>query len=148
MVESPRRKIQAVLFACAMNAIRSPMAEAIARHYFGQSHFIQSAGIRKGEIDGFTIAVLSEIGIDARAHKPHTLEELAEWEGLNFDLIVTLSPEAHHVALELTRTLAVEVEYWPTLDPSLTEGNREERLEAYRTVRDRLIEQIIARLKS
>ncbi len=130
-----------------MNAIRSPMAEAIARHYFGQSLFIQSAGIRKGEIDGFTIAVLSEIGIDAREHKPHTLEELAEWEGLNFDLIVTLSPEAHHAALELTRTLAVDVEYWPTLDPSLIEGNREERLEAYRAVRDRLIEQIIARLK-
>ena len=143
----PHRKIQAVLFACAMNAIRSPMAEAIARHYFGQSLFIQSAGIRKGEIDGFTIAVLSEIGIDAREHKPHTLEELAEWEGLNFDLIVTLSPEAHHAALELTRTLAVDVEYWPTLDPSLIEGNREERLEAYRAVRDRLIEQIIARLK-
>lgn len=141
-----RGKIQAVLFACAMNAIRSPTAEAIARHYFGKTHFIQSAGIRKGDIDGFTIAVLDEIGIDARQHKPHTLDELAEWEELNFDLIVTLSPEAHHTALELTRTLAVNVIYWPTLDPSMIEGSREEKLEAYRTVREKLTEQILALL--
>ena len=146
MASEHRAKIQAVLFACAMNAIRSPMAEAIARHYFGKTHFIQSAGIRKGDIDGFTIAVLAEIGIDAKNHKPHTHEELAEWEGLNFDLIVTLSPEAHHTALELTRTMAVDVIYWPTIDPSLIEGSREEKLEAYRAVREKLSEQILALL--
>ena len=82
MAEEHRGKIQAVLFACAMNAIRSPMAEAIARHYFGKTHFIQSAGIRKGDIDGFTIAVLDEIGIDARQHKPHTLTSLRNGKGL------------------------------------------------------------------
>ncbi len=140
------RKVQAVLFACAMNAVRSPMAEALARHYFGQTLYIQSAGIRKGVVDGFALAVLEEIGIDATTHKPHTLEELAEWEGLNFDLIVTLSPEAHHAALELTRTAAIDVEYWPTPDPSVVEGNRETKLGAYRAVRDKLADRILERL--
>jgi protein-tyrosine-phosphatase len=140
------RKVQAVLFACAMNAVRSPMAEALARHYFGQTLYIQSAGIRKGMVDGFAIAVLDEIGIDAKSHKPHTLDELAEWEGLNFDLIITLSPEAHHAALELTRTASIEVEYWPTPDPSVVEGSREAKLEAYRAVRDKLADKIVQRL--
>ena len=140
------RKVQAVLFACAMNAVRSPMAEALARHYFGQTLYIQSAGIRKGVVDGFALAVLEEIGIDAKTHKPHTLEELAEWEGLNFDLIVTLSPEAHHAALELTRTAAIDVEYWPTPDPSVVDGNRETKLGAYRAVRDKLADRILERL--
>jgi protein-tyrosine-phosphatase len=143
---SGQRKVQAVLFACAMNAVRSPMAEALARHYFGQTLYIQSAGIRKGIVDGFALAVLDEIGIDAKGHKPHTLEELAEWEGLNFDLIITLSPEAHHAALELTRTASIEVEYWPTPDPSVVEGSREAKLEAYRAVRDKLGDRIMQRL--
>ncbi len=115
MEEGARRKrIQSVLFVCAMNSVRSPMAEAIARHYVGKSVYVQSAGVRKGEPDGFTIAALDEIGIDLSKHKPRTLDELEEWEGLNFDLIITLAPQAHHAALELTRTHATEVEYWPT----------------------------------
>ncbi len=142
------RKVQAVLFACAMNAVRSPMAEALARHYFGQTLYIQSAGIRKGTVDGFALSVLDELGIDAKSHKPHTLEELAEWEGLNFDLIITLSPEAHHAALELTRTASVDVEYWPTSDPSVIEGTREVKLDAYRDVRDKLSARILERLSA
>ena len=77
-----------------------------------------------------------------REHKPVTFEELDEWEGLNFDLIVTLAPEAHHRALELTRTSGVEVEYWPTPDATAIEGNREQRLDAYRQVRDQLLARI------
>ena len=67
---------------------------------------------------------------------------LEDLEGLNFDLIVTLAPEAHHRALDLTRTLALEVEYWPTADPTIAEGNREQRLGAYRDVRDQLVQRI------
>ena len=78
----------------------------------------------------------------SRSHKPITFEELDELEGLNFDLIVTLSPPAHHKALELTRTIAADVEYWPTADPTAAEGSREQRLEAYREVRDQLMERI------
>ena len=125
-----------------MNAVRSVMAEAIARHYFGKSIYVQSAGVRKSDADGFTASILSEIGIDGSKHRPRTLEELEDWEGLNFDLIITLSPEAHHKALELTRTLAADVEYWPTLDPTTMEGSRDQKLAAYREVCDQLLMRI------
>jgi protein-tyrosine-phosphatase len=144
--EGADRRVGAILFACAFNAVRSPMAEAIARHFFGRSTYVQSAGVRKGETDPFMVAVLDEIGIDASRHKPRTLEELQDWEGLNFDLIVSLSPEAHHQALEITRTSAVDVEYWPTLDPTAVQGSREQQLDAYRDVRDGLIKRIKQRL--
>lgn len=142
------RPIQAVLFTCGYNAIRSPMAEAIARHYFGKSIYVQSAGVNKGDVDPFNSAVLDEIGIDAHKHKPRTIDELDDWEGLNFDLIISLSPEAHHKMLDLTRTLAATVEYWPLPDPSLTQGTRDQVLEAYREVRDSLVKKIQTRLKS
>jgi protein-tyrosine-phosphatase len=148
MAEPGGRRVQAVLFACQMNAVRSPMAEAIARHYFGRSVYVQSAGVRKGETDPFMVAALDEIGIEAARHKPRTMAELEEWEGLNFDLIVTLSPEAHHAALELTRTHAVEVEYWPTADPTIVQGSREQQLDAYRAVRDSLTKRIGDRLRT
>jgi protein-tyrosine-phosphatase len=124
------------------------MAESIARHYFGKSIYVQSAGVRKSEPNGFMASVLAEIGIDASKHKPRTLEELEEWEGLNFDLIISLSPEAHHAALELTRTIAADVEYWPTPDPTLIQGgSREQMLDAYRNVRDGLMYRIRLRLR-
>jgi protein-tyrosine-phosphatase len=132
----------AVLFACGQNAIRSPMAQALFGQIFGRAIYVGSAGVRKGEIDPFAVAVMDEIGLDISKHKPVTFEELEEWEGLNFDLIITLAPEAHHRALEITRTNAIDVEYWPTADPSVAEGSREQRLEAYREVRDQLLARI------
>jgi protein-tyrosine-phosphatase len=135
----------AVLFACGLNAIRSPMAAAMLRQMLGASIYVGSAGVRKGEPDPFAAAVMAEIGLDISRHKPLTFEELDDLEGLNFDLIVTLAPEAHHRALEITRTNAVEVEYWPTPDPSVIEGSREQRLEAYRAVRDQLLAHISER---
>lgn len=124
------------------------MAEAMAKHFFGRSIYVQSAGARRGEVDPFALAVLEEIGIDAHKHRPKSVQELEEWEGLNFDLIISLSPEAHHKALDLTRTLAAEVEYWPTPDPTLTQGSREQMLDAYRGVRDGLMRRIKDRLKT
>lgn len=118
------------------------MAEAIARYYFGRSLYIRSAGVRAEPVDPFAVAVLDEIGIDLSKHKAHSFEELDEWEGLNFDLIVTLSPEAHHRALDLTRTIASDVEYWPTQDPTSVQGSREQVLDAYRAVRDGLVTRI------
>ena len=132
----------AVLFACGMNCVRSPMAAALYRHLYGKSSYVASAGVKKGELDPFAVAAMDEMGLDISRHRPMTFAELDEWEGLNFDLIVTLSPEAHHKALELTRTLAAEVEYWPTPDPTVAEGSREQRLDAYRTVRDQLLARI------
>jgi protein-tyrosine-phosphatase len=138
---TPRRERPppAVLFACARNSVRSPMAAALFRHLFGRVSYVGSAGVRKGEPDPFAAAVMDEVGIDISGHKPMTFEEIEDLEGLNFDLIVTLSPEAHHRALELTRTLAADVEYWPTPDATATEGSREQRLHAYRDVRDQLM---------
>ena len=127
----------AVLFACTMNAVRSPMAAGILRHLVGMHVYVESAGVRVGEPDPFVIAVMEEIGIDVSGHRPHTIADLYD---TSFDLIVSLSPEAHHQALELTRTMAVDVEYWPTFDASIMigQGNREQTLECYRSVRDRL----------
>jgi protein-tyrosine-phosphatase len=133
---------QAVLFACGLNSVRSPMAAGLFRELFGKTVYVGSAGVQRGELDPFAVAAMAELGIDISRHKPHTFEELDELEGLNFDLIVTLSPPAHHKALELTRTLAAEVEYWPTHDPTAAEGSREQRLDAYREVRDELMARI------
>jgi protein-tyrosine-phosphatase len=132
----------AVLFACGLNSVRSPVAAGLFAQMFGRTIYVGSAGVRKGELDPFAVAVMAEIGIDISRHKPITFEELDELEGLNFDLIVTLSPEAHHRALELTRTSAVDIEYWPTVDPTDIEGSREQRLDAYRQVRDQLLTRI------
>jgi protein-tyrosine-phosphatase len=139
---------QAVLFACGFNSVRSPMAAAIFKHLFGRMSYTGSAGVRRGELDPFAVAVMDEIGLDIAKHHPMTFEELEDWEGLNFDLIVTLTPEAHHKALELTRTIAADVEYWPTVDPTGQDGNREQRLDAYRTVRDNLLRRIKGRFGS
>ena len=125
----------AVLFSCSMNAVRSPMAEGMARHLFGRDIYFASAGVREGEPDPFAVAVMAEVGIDISKHRPRLFEDL---EDSSFDLIVSLSPEAHHRALEFTRTLACDVLYWPTVDPTATEGARERRLDAYREVRDLL----------
>src|SRR5689334_9713765 len=144
-MDAPRRKVrpQAVLFACGRNSIRSPMAAALFKHLFGRTSYVASAGVRHGELDPFAVAAMEEAGLDIAKHRPMTFEELEDWEGLNFDLIITLAPEAHHKALELTRTLAADVEYWPTPDPTVAaEGSREQRLDAYRAVRDQLMARI------
>jgi len=141
----PRVRPLAVLFACGLNAVRSPMAAGLLKNLTGTSVYVASAGVRKGELDPFAVAVMEEVGHDISRHKPMTFEELEDWEGLNFDLIVTLSPEAHHKAIELTRKIAADVEYWPTPDPTDAEGSREQRLNAYREVRDQLLARIAAR---
>jgi len=124
----------AVLFACTMNTVRSVMAAAILSHLAGPRAYVQSAGVKAGEPDPFVTVVMDEIGIDVSQHHPHTLQELHD---TSFDLIVTLSPEAHHQALELTRTMAVEVEYWPTLDATMMmgHGSRERAFDRFRLPR-------------
>jgi protein-tyrosine-phosphatase len=124
-----------ILFLCGMNAVRSPIAEAEARRLLPPHVYLASAGVRKGERDPFVDAVLAEDGLAIPDRQPRTLAEL---EDDYFDLIVTLAPEAHHAALELTRSLAVEVEYWPTPDPTVATGSRERIMDAYRAMRDRI----------
>ena len=139
---APRRHAepQSILFVCTLNSVRSPMAEAIAKHLRGKRLYIRSAGVRPaGAPDGFAIAVLAECGIDMTRHEPSALAELQDD---SFDLIVTLSPEAHRHVLDRTRTLSVDVEFWPAFDPQTFEGSRDEQLEAYRSLRDFLWQKI------
>lgn len=136
-MESPaiRSRPSSILFVCSENALRSPMAEALAKAMFGAEVFVDSVGVRDGELDPLAIAVLDEIGLDMSRHKSKRLDDLMD---TSFEVIVTLSPEAQHKAIELTRVTASEVEYWPTPDPSVAEGHRDTRLAAYRELRDYL----------
>ena len=129
---------------CRMNAVRSPMAETLARSLLPAGTYVASAGIRPGERDPFVDAVLGEVGLSLGRHAPHSLDEL---EDDYFDLIVTLAPEAHHAALELTRSMAVDVMYWPTPDPAVATGTRDQIMHSYREVREHLKLLIEKRLK-
>lgn len=132
--------VTSVLFACTMNQVRSPLAESLMKHFHGQRIYVDSAGVRAGdEVDPFAVVVMDELGIDLSRHRCKTFDDL---EDNNFDLIVTLSPEAHHRAMELTRTMACDVEFWNTFDPTLVDGSRDAMLEAYRQVRDGLLTRI------
>ena len=130
-----RQAIASVLFVCGMNAIRSPMAEALARSLLPPSTYVVSAGIRSGERDPFVDVVLAEKGLNLGARRPQGLEELADGY---FDLIVTMAPEAHHTVLDATGSQAVDVEFWPMPDPSVVTGSRQQILDAYRDVRERI----------
>lgn len=132
-------KPSAVLFACTMNSIRSPMAEAILKHFHGRDVFVDSVGVRTRDLDGFAVEAMAEMGIDLSQHKSKTFDDL---EDSSFDLVISLSPEAQHKAVDLTRYMSCEVEFWHTFDPSVVEGAREMRLEAYRQVRDELVKRI------
>jgi len=133
---------RAVLFSCTLNSVRSPMAEGLLKHLLGHKIYVDSAGVRGGEIDPFAVIVMEEIGIDLSRHQAKSFDELAD---TSYDLIVSLSPEAQHKAVELTRTMACDVEFWPIMDPTWVEGSREIRLQAYREVRDELRHRIEAR---
>jgi protein-tyrosine-phosphatase len=135
----------AVLFACTQNVIRSVMAAAIMRHFYGRKVYVASCGVRPGTTDPFVAAVMDEIGIDIGKHRPQGFDDL---EDSSFDLVISLSPEAHHRALEMTRTMAIDAEYWPTMDPSVTAGSREQILDSYRDVRDALMQRIRKRFGS
>ncbi len=133
----------AILFSCTRNSVRSAIAEGLLKHFHGRRIFVDSVGVRAdAEVDPFAVAVMEELGIDLTRHKPKSFDDL---EDESFDLVVSLSPEAQHKAVEMTRHMACDVEYWPTFDPTMVEGAREERLDAYRKVRDGLMKRILER---
>jgi protein-tyrosine-phosphatase len=129
----------AVLFACTTNSVRSPIAEGLLKHFLGHVIYVDSAGVRSGVIDGFSIEVMNEIGIDISKHKAKIFDHL---EDNSFDIIISLSLEAQHKAVEMTRLIACDVVFWNTFDPTTIEGNREIKLDAYRQVRDQLMKNI------
>lgn len=130
----------AVLFACTHNAVRSPMAEGLLKHLLGHRIYVDSVGVRPGgELDPFAVQVMDEIGIDIAKHRPKAFDEL---EDDSFDEVISLSPEAQHRAVDMTRVMACDVVFWNTFDPTLIEGSRESRLDAYRQVREQLMRRI------
>ncbi len=133
----------AVLFACNLNRVRSPVAAAMMRHRFGARLFVDSCGLKPGEaVDPFAVAVMEEVGLDLTAHRPKGFGDL---EDDSFDVVISLTPEAHHRAVELARGRAVDLVYWPILDPTLEGGSREQRLAAYRAMRQEIGRRIAAR---
>jgi protein-tyrosine-phosphatase len=130
-----------VLFACTHNAIRSPMAEGLMKAYYGKRVYVDSVGVRARPVDPFAVAVMEEIGIDISKHRSKTFDDL---EDTSFDMVITLSPEAQHKAVEMTRTMACEVVFWHTFDPTAVDGSRETVLAAYREVRETLWKRIQA----
>ena len=136
----------AVLFACTMNSVRSPMAEAILKFLHGTRIYVDSVGVRSREIDGFAITVMDEIGIDLTQHKAKTFDNL---EDNFYDLVIPLSPEAQHRAVEMTRVMACKIEFWNIFDPSIFENeDRDSRLDAYRQIRDQLMDKIKSKFPS
>ena len=146
----------AVLFACNLNQVRSPMAEALLKRLVGDRIYVDSCGLRlpglihdqasdedvAAGVDPFVQGVMAELGCDLSGHRPKTFDDL---EDSSFDLVVSLTPEAQHRAVELARGRAADIEYWPTFDPTLVDGSRVARLEAYRDVRDALARRIAER---
>ena len=133
----------AVLFACNFNRVRSPMAEALMKLAYGDKVFVDSVGLKheegQDEVDPFAAAVIDELGGDLTGFHPKTFAEL---EDESFDVVISLTPEAQHRAVEIAREHAVDIEYWPTFDPTLVTGSREQILAAYREVRDELARRI------
>ena len=133
----------AVLFACNLNRVRSPMAEGLVKLLYGTSIYVDSCGLRPtGDFDPFAVQVMRELGADLSRHHAKSFEDL---DPAAFDLVVSLTPEAHQRAIELTRNSAVDVAHWPTYDPTLARGSREAVLDAYRGVRDALAAKIAER---
>ena len=149
MEPSPGQRLPgAVLFACTLNRVRSPMAEGLMKRLFGTRVFVDSCGLRPdgdGTADPFVVSVMDELGVDLSDHTPKSFDEL---EDTSFDLVISLSPEAQHRAVELSRGRAVDIEYWPTLDPTLVVGSRDQMLAAYREVRDSLEARLLERFRS
>lgn len=155
MGDDPGKRLpDAVLFCCNFNQVRSPMAEALLKHLIGTRIFVDSCGLKRAnfdpdvddmEVDPLAAEVMKELGVDLTRHRSKTFAEL---EDDSFDLVVSLTPEAQHRAVELARGRSADIEYWPTLDPTLTEGSREHRLEAYRQVRDGLASRIVQRFRA
>jgi protein-tyrosine-phosphatase len=134
-----------ILFACTMNSIRSPIAEGLFKRAHGKRIFVDSVGLRAAPIDPMAVEVMAELGVDLRNHRSKTFDDLAD---TSFDVIVTLSPEAQHRAVELTRIMACDVEYWQTFDPTIVEGSREQQLASYREVRDHIAARLRERFPS
>ena len=118
------------------------------KKFYGRDCYVQSAGVHNDlEIDGFSIAVCKEIGVELSRHRSRTFEEMQQWgdDLSGFDLVIALSPASQRQALEFTRFFHLDVEYWPVMDPTGIGETRETKLNAYRQARDQIRARMIER---
>lgn len=118
------------------------------KKFHGQRTYVQSAGVKGDmEIDGFSIAVCAEMGVELSRHRTRSFDQMEEWgdDLSSFDLVVALSPAAQRRALELTRYHHLEIDYWPILDPTGLGETREAKLQAYRQARDQIVDRLLTR---
>ena len=140
-----KKNINSVLFVCNLNSVRSVIAEGLLKNHLGKFIHVESAGVKIGNIDNFAIEVMSEINIDISKHNPQIIQGLIN---KNFDIVITLSPEAQHVSKDLTRHNSWEIEYWPCYDVSNIHGSREQILSSYRELREQINKSIIKKFIS
>ena len=134
--------ISSLLFVCSLNMVRSPLAATIARGLYGDQLFVRSAGVEKGQEDPFVRRVLEDMQFDTPFSEPKALDALGD---SFFDMAIVLSPQAEPYLRDWSRDKSMTVEVWPTEDPTKTEGNMAQRLDAYRATRDALMHRIVQR---
>lgn len=123
-----------VLILCTGNCVRSQMAEGLLRHLGGDAFEVHSAGSRpNGYVSPLAIEAMREIGIDISAHRSKSVSEFARQ---HFDTVITVCDSAAEECPVFPG--APERIHWSIWDPSAAIGSREEKLAAFRQVRDEL----------
>lgn len=139
---------QSILFCCDHNAVRSPMAEGIMKQFYGMDTYVQSVGVYNDlEIDGFSVAVCQELGVELSRHRSRSFDEMERLgdDLSSFDMVVALSPASQARAEELTRVFHLDIEFWPIIDPTGLGETREAKLDNYRAARDQIVSRLTER---
>lgn len=128
---------QSVLILCTGNSARSQMAEGILRSIAGDKFEIDSAGVAPSAVRPEAVEVMSEIGIDISQHRSKSVDEFLD---RTFDYIITVCDNAK----ETCPVFSGESEriHWSFVDPADKKGSLEERLTAFRDVRDQIMDRL------
>jgi arsenate reductase (thioredoxin) len=128
-----------VLILCTGNSARSQMAEGLLRHDGGDRFDVFSAGTRPTTVRPEAIAALAELGIDISGQRSKSVDEFA---GREFDFVITVCDHA----AEACPTFPGKTQHihWSFEDPAAVEGSAEERLAAFRRIRDQIRERLKA----
>ena len=122
-----------VLILYTGNSARSQMAGGLLRHDAGAAFEVYSAGTKPSQVRPEAIAVMREAGIDISSHRSKSVEE---FEGRDFDYVITVCDNAN----ESCPVFPAKTEriHWSIDDPAAVQGPEEERLVAFRRIRDEL----------
>lgn len=130
--------MQRVLILCTGNSARSQMAEGLLRHLAGDRFEVYSAGTKPVSVRPEAIAVLKEIGIDISGHRSKHVDEFAT---TNFDYVLTVCDSAaQNCPIYPGHAHRIHRSFE---DPASVSGSEEERLAAFRRVRDAIREYLL-----